>query len=294
MTTLLSREVTVAPSWLGRFGRDLHACGRLDLADALRSRWFAFCAAVYVALVAIFLVAGRHESALFGFTGMDRTLFAFTHALLVVLPLLALLATGQVVTRARDEGMLELILGHGASRGAWLAAALLVRSLILYVPLAILVVGASLWGHLVYGPMPWSFVGRVLAVTAALVVAFVGIGLAVSTFARTGARALVAVLLIWALTVALLDLGIVGLLLRSPMPPALTMLLVAANPVEAARLGLLAGISDELAALGPVGFFIATRVGAGPLLLLGIVWPIVLGLTAFAASVRRFCKGDVT
>ena len=290
----LAREAALTPSRTRRFGRDLFACARLDLADALRSRWFAFCAAVYVALVAVFLVAGSHESALFGFTGVDRALFAFTHALLVVLPLLALLATGQLVTRARDEGMLELILGHGASRGAWLAAALLVRSLVLFVPLACLVVAAALWGQVSAGGVPWSFVGRALAVSGSLVLAFTGTGLAISTFARSGARALVGVLLVWALGVALLDLGLIGLLLRGPLPPEVTLLLAAANPIEAARLGLLAGVSDVLSTLGPVGFYIATRVGAGPMLVLGTLWPAAVGLAIFALALRRFCKGDVT
>jgi len=292
--TPLRREAGVPPVRSRRFARDLVACARLDLADALRSRWFALCAAVYVSLVAVFLVAGKHESALFGFTGMDRALFAFTHALLALLPLLALLATGQLVTRARHEGMLELIFGHGASRSAWLAAVALVRSLILLLPLAVLMTGVALWGQLAYGPVPWSFVGRALAVCGSLVVAFVGIGLAVSTFARSGARALVAVLVVWALAVALLDLGIIGLLLRGPLPPQITLVLAAMNPVEAARLGLLAGISDELAALGPVGFFVATRVGDGAMLAVGMAWPAVTGMTAFAAALRRFCQGDAT
>ncbi len=286
--TALAREVGGPPR--RRFVRDLVACARLDLSDALRSRWFLLCGAVYVALVLVFLVAGQHESALFGFTGIDRALFAFTHALLAVLPMLALLATGQLVTRAREEGMLELILGHGASRGAWLASVGVVRVLVLFAPLAVLVAGAALWAPVV----PWSFVGRTLAVAGGLIVAFVGLGLAVSTFARSGARALVAVLLVWALCVALLDLGVIGLLLRGPMPPQVTLVLAAANPVQAARLGLLAGISDELAALGPVGFYVATRVGPNVMLVAGLAWPGVVGLLAFAAALRRFCKGDAT
>jgi ABC-2 type transport system permease protein len=277
-----------------RFMRDLLACGRLDLAEALRSRWFVFCAAVDLALVAVFLLAGSRESALFGFTGVDRALFAFAHALLVILPLLALLATGQVVTRAREEGSLELVLGHGASRGAWLIAVATSRVLVLFAPLVILVGGAALWGHLAHGSMPWSFVGRILLVCGALIVAFAGAGLAISTFARSGSRALVATLLAWALAAALLDLGLVGLLLRGPIPPEITLVLASLNPVEAARLGLLAGVNDELAALGPVGFWVATRVGESAMLALGTIWPAAFGLAALAAGLRRFCKGDVT
>lgn len=267
----------------------LLACARLDLADALRSRWLAFTAAVYLALIAVFVLAGMHESALFGFTGVGRALFAVTHALLAVVPLLALLATGQLVARAREEGTLELLLGNGTRRAAWLLAVALVRVLVLFVPLAALVAAACL----VCGPVPWPFVGRALTVAAGLIVAFTGIGLFIATRARTQARALVAVLLVWALAVALLDLGLIGLLLRGPLPPRLTLVLAAANPVEAARLALLAGVTDELAALGPVGFYVATRVGPTAMLAAGVAWPFLCGILAFAAALRRFVKGDV-
>jgi ABC-type transport system involved in multi-copper enzyme maturation permease subunit len=272
---------------------DFRACVRLDLADALRSRWFLFAAAVYAALVGMFLLAGLHESALFGFTGVGRTLFGFTHALLVVLPLLALLATGQVVSRARDEGVLEVLVSHGTGRGAWLAAVALVRALVIWVPLAALVVIAGLCG-LAWGEVPWGFLGRALAVAAALTVAFTGMGVAISVFARTQARALVAVLLVWALAVALLDLGLIGLMLRSPMPPQLTLAVAAANPVEAARLALLSGLASDLATLGPVGFWAATRLGDAALFAFGLAWPVVAGALAFLAALLRFRKGDIT
>src|SRR5678815_2668388 len=93
-----------------------------------------------------------------------------------------------------------MLLGHGTSRTAWLAAVLLVRAAVLFAPLAGLVLVAACAG------VPWDFAGRILAVSGGLVVAFSGIGLCISTFSRTQARALVAVLLVWALAVALLDL----------------------------------------------------------------------------------------
>ena len=55
---------------------------------------------------------------------------------------------------------------------------------------------------------------RALAVSASLLAAFAGIGLAISTVVRNPARVTTYVVLAWALGVALLDFGLIGVLLR--------------------------------------------------------------------------------
>jgi hypothetical protein len=69
-------------------------------------------------------------------------------------------------------------------------------------------------------------------------------------------------------------------------------LLAALNPVQAARLALLAGLSTDLETLGPVGLFLATRVGSGALLALGVAWPALVGSLAWMAALARFRRGD--
>ena len=89
---------------------------RLDLAEVRRSRWITFCVAVYAVLAGVLVLVGMRESTLLGFTGVGRVLLAFSHALVLVLPLLALTATGQLVGRARDDGSLELLLAQPLAR----------------------------------------------------------------------------------------------------------------------------------------------------------------------------------
>ena len=79
--------------------REVLAMVRLELAEVLRSRWLLFCCGVYALLAAMFVLVGLRESSVFGFTGMGRVLLGFCHALVLVLPLLGLSATGQVVNR---------------------------------------------------------------------------------------------------------------------------------------------------------------------------------------------------
>jgi Cu-processing system permease protein len=277
-----------------RRSADFIACARLDAAEALRSRWFVFCALVYLALAGVFMAASAQQSTLFGYGGTDRVLLAFGNALLLTLPLLALLATGTVIGRARDDGSLELLLSHPIRRASYFAAVSLVRLAVLYLPLVALTLAAALFGRVALGaPVPWPFVARALAVSAGLAIAFAGIGIAISTFVRHAGRAMVALLLSWALAAALYDFGLVGAMLRLRLEPRLVIALAAVNPVEAARLALLSGLTPDLPTLGPVGFWLATRIAPGVRLALGVAWPALVGLAAWAAACRRFARGDV-
>ena len=274
--------------------RQIVASARLDLAEVMRSRWLLFCLAVYAVLAGVLVLVGLRESTLLGFTGMGRVLLGFSHALVLVLPLLALTATGQVVGRARDDGSLELLLSQPIRRSAWLLGVTLVRLAVLLVPLVVVVVAMAAYGQARGQAIPWDFVGRVLAVSASLLWCFVGIGVAISVLVRNQARAITYVILAWALGVALLDVGLVGLMLRWHLDPHAVFTLAALNPVQDARLALLAGLEPDLGTLGPVGFYLSTRIGTGALYLLGLLWPAVLGTAAWAGALVAFRRGDIT
>jgi len=276
------------------FARETIAAVRLDLAEVLRSRWLVFCGVVYALLAGIFVLVGLRESTLMGFTGMGRVLLSFSHALLLLLPLLALTATGQTINRARDDGTLELLFSLPMRRGAFFAAVSLTRYLVLALPLAALMVGMAIIGRVAFGQaIPWGFLLAAVAVSSSLLLAFVGLGLLVSTLVRNQARAMIWLLLLWAAGVALLDFALVGLMLQWRLDPASVFLLAALNPVQAARMALLSGLQPELSVLGPVGFFLANRVGEAGLVALGIGWPTLLAATCWLLSLHRFRRGDL-
>jgi ABC-type transport system involved in multi-copper enzyme maturation permease subunit len=267
---------------------------RLDFADVRRSRWTLFCALVYAVLGAAFVFVGMRESSVMGFSGMGRVLMSMVHALLLVLPLLALTATGQTINKARDDGTLELLFSHPVRRGVYFAAVTVTRYLVLSLPLAVLMLGMALLGQFGFGDqVNWGFLVQSLSICAALVAAYVGIGLAVSTLVRSQARAVITLLLLWALGAALLDFGLVALMLQWKVNAQTVFLLAGLNPVQAARMALLAGASSELSVLGPVGFYLTTRVGAGGLYTLGILWPWMVGVGAWLMAFRSFRRADI-
>lgn len=274
--------------------REIAVVARLDFAEVLRSRWLVFCLVVHAVLAGLFVLVGLRESGVIGFTGMGRALMSWSHALLFLLPLLALSATGQVVNSARDDGTLELLLSNPVSRGGYFLGTTLVRVLALVVPLLVAMPAMALFGAVAFGQdVPWGFLGRGMVVSTALLLCFTAIGLLVSTTVRNQSKALMLTILIWAAGVALIDFGLIGLMLQWELPPSAVFALAVLNPVQCARLALLSAAQPELSTFGPVGFFLANRVGSTGLLLIGIGWPLLLGLTAWVWSLGAFRRRDL-
>lgn len=289
---LAAREV-LAPRTLASRLSEVRGAARLDLGEVLRSRWPVFTGGAYALLAAVFINAGLRESTTMGFTGLGRVLLALSHALVLVLPLLALMATGQVISRARDDGTLELLFSHPITRAGWFTGVTLVRLGALVLPLALLLLLLPAAGRLLGLTVPWAFALRTVAVGTSLLVAFSGIGMALSASVRNGAKVVVLLLMAWALAVALLDFGLIAFLLRARVAPRAVLLLAALNPVQSARLALLAGADPDLSTLGPVGFWAATHLGSGRMLALGVLWPLAVGALSWTAGLRRFCRGDL-
>lgn len=272
----------------------VRAVARLDLGEVLRSRWLPFCLAVYATLAGIFVLVGLRESMVLGFTGLGRVLFSLCHALVLVLPLLALIGTGPAVVRGREEGSLEFWLSQPVGRGTWLAGVTLVRYLALALPLALVLAVLVAWAGLGRGQaVPWGFVGRALLLCGALLWAFTGLGLATSVWVRSLAKANTVLLLFWVLSAALVDFALIGLMLQWQLPPRAVFALAAVNPVQAVRVALLAGVEPELSVLGPVGFYLANRLGPAWLFTLGVAWPVAFGCAAWAVALRVFRTRDL-
>jgi ABC-2 type transport system permease protein len=274
--------------------RSYWAVAKLDLAEVLRSRWLLFCVLVYTVLAGVFLLVGMRESTVFGFTGTGRVLVSYVHALLVLLPLMSLVATGQVVNKARDDGTLELLFSQPISRGAFFSAISSVRFLVLLAPLAVLMVAIGIFGRLVFAqPVAWSFIGHCLVLCSILVWSFCGIGLWVSATVQNSARATMYLLLIWVAGIALMDFALAGMMLQWRMEPRVVFALAALNPVQCIRMALLSSADPELSVLGPVGFYLANRIGSTWLYVLGVGWPTLLGALAWMSGLRKLQRGDV-
>lgn len=268
---------------------------RLEIADALRSRWLLFTACIYASVFTLFVWLGLRESSILGFTGLSRVVLNVSNAVVLAVPLVALVATSQTVVRARQSGLFELMMSQPMRRADWFAGAVASRFTVVVGPLLLLlalapVVGAAS-GERDAALVP--MVLRSLAVTAALAWAFIGIGFWISASARTPERATVLALVAWVTASALHDFALIGALLRWKLTPAVVFTLAAANPVESARIAILGGIDPELSVLGPVGFWLAHTLGPTLMLALGVGWPAILGSLALWRAERILASSDL-
>lgn len=273
---------------------------RLEMAEALRSRWVVFTAAIYALVFAGFVWLGLRESRVLGFTGLSRVVLEVANAVVLAVPLVALVATTQTIVRARQSGFFELMLSQPVKRREWFVSVVLSRFLVVAGPLVVLLCATLLVGRLgLFGtggprdPDLAPMVARSLAVTVALAWAFLGIGFWLSASAKSAERATVLALVAWVLAAALHDFALVGALLRFRVAPQAVFALAGVNPVETARIAILGAVDPELSVLGPVGFWIANTLGAVRSLALGVGWPVVLGSLAMFAAERRLRRTDL-
>lgn len=245
-------------------------------------------------MFAAFVWLGLRESTVLGFTGLSRVVLNVANAVVIAVPLVALVASSQTIVRARTSGFFELVLAQPCRRQDWLVAVIASRVVVVLGPLAGLLLGTLVTG-LVTGSdealLP--LVLRSLAVTAGLSWAFLGIGFLASSLAPTPERATVYALLAWVVGAALHDFALIGALLRFRLAPEAVFALAAANPVEAARVALLSGVDPELGVLGPVGFWLANSFGSKLTLLVGVGWPVVLGSLCLMLAARRLSRADL-
>jgi ABC-2 type transport system permease protein len=268
---------------------------RLELADALRSRWMVVTAAIYSAVFVLFVWLGLRESSVLGFTGVSRVVLNVSNALVLAVPLVALVATSQTIVRARQSGFFELMLSLPVRRRDWFAGVVASRFAVVVGPLVALLAGALVFAA-VSGERDRELlpvVLKALAVTASLAWAFIGTGFLVSAYAKTPERATVLALVAWIAASALHDFALIGALLRLRLAPLAVFALAAANPVEAARIAILGSVDPDLSVLGPVGFWLANALGPGATLAVGLLWPLLLGTATLACASRRLSRSDL-
>jgi ABC-2 type transport system permease protein len=267
---------------------------RLELAESLRSKWAAFAATLYLGMVAAFVWLGLRESSMLGFTGLTRVLLNVANAVIVVFPLVVLVGTHSAIVRAKTSGFFELMLTQPVRRTQWFWGLLLARVAVLIGPLVGVMVGAALFS-LLLEPEPGlaAVAARSLAITVSLVFSFIGVGLWVSSRARTLERAMVWALVAWVATAALHDVLLIAVLLRTPLPPEVVFFVSALNPSEAARVGILSSVDPELSALGPVGFWLSNTLGPTLALVIAVGWPALLGVLTTWRAARNLERADL-
>lgn len=263
------------------------ATARAEFRIALRNRWVA----IAVMMMTIFsLVLSAAGSAPTGELGADRlsvTVASLTSLGVYLVPLVALLMSFDAIAGEVERGTLSLVLTYPVSRGELILGKFTAH-------LAILALASAIGYGAAFATDANAAQGlpalvRLFWTSLLLGATFLGVGYAISAFARRpGAAAGVAIGL-WLVLIVLYDLGLLAGVVASGDGAFTTRVfpwLLLANPADAFRLYNLAA-SEATAAAAGVGGAAATLPAVRALLSIAL-WP------ALAFAIARFAFRRVT
>lgn len=186
-----------------------------EFSDRLRSGWVIACLAVWLGAVSLTSFFGLAQIGQLGAQGYERTVLSLLNLVQYLVPLLGLLLGHDLIAGESEDRTLGLMVAGGLGRGRIVLGKFLGGCLALIVPLA---AGFAASGVAIrFATQDTGFAPFLkLAVTSiGLGILFLGIGLALSVFARTRVRALVLSLLTWCVAVFAFDLIALGWVVSS-------------------------------------------------------------------------------
>lgn len=267
---------------------------RLDLAESLRSRWFLIQGLIFGGLVVVLLAFGLTESRVMGFTGLSRFLVTYIQVCMAVLPLFILIVTVRTVVADRESGALEYMLALPISLSAWFWGKFVGRLVLVVLPvLAGLGVGiAYAVAHDSHG-IPWAQVAYYSGLVLSLSICFLGLGLLLSSLARSSEVALGLAFLLWLVLLAFLDLILLGWLIQERFASEFIVGIALANPLQVFRTGAMILFDPQLVLLGPSAYVILDTFGRDGYVLMALLYPLALGVVAGALGFVVFRRRDL-
>ena len=273
--------------------RHLRLTAIADISESLRSRWFFIYTLVFGGVVVALFISGLTESRIMGFTGLSRLLVTYLQITMAILPLFVLITTVRSVAGDREAGIFEYMLSLPVSLSSWFWGKLLGRFFVVFLPVVLAMFGAVAWGMVKGVEIPWSQVTLYTLFLISLAWCFLGIGMFVSTVARSSDVATGAAFIVWLFLLLFLDLILLGALIREGLPPATIIGIALANPLQVFRTGAMLLFDPQLVMLGPSAYVILDNFGEKGYLAWTILYPLLLGTLFAWAGYRIFRKGDL-
>jgi ABC-2 type transport system permease protein len=271
----------------------LYLTARLDIAESLRSRWFMFYSVVFGGIVVLLFIFGLTESRVMGFTGLSRLLVTYIQLCIAILPIFILITTVRSVAGDRDAGVFEYMLSLPVPLSAWFWGKMIGRFLVVFMPVFGAMLLASVYALLRGIDVDWTLFVLYTGLLVALAWAFLGIGMLISSVARSPDVAQTGAFLTWLFLLLFLDLILLGLMIRERLPLELIISIAVANPLQSFRTAAILLFDPQMVVLGPSAYVILDAMGRSGYLIFALAYPVALGTVCAWIGYTLFRRGDL-
>ncbi len=273
--------------------KTLWLTAKLDIVESLRARWFLIYSLVFGGIVALLFAFGLTESRVLGFIGLSRLLVTYIQLAMAILPIFVLVTTVRSVAGDREAGVFEYLLSLPVGLAAWFWGKFLGRYVTIFLPVFVAMLGAVLWALIKGIEVPWGMFVYYTALLASMAWCFLGIGMLISTLARSTDVAQGTAFMVWLLMLVFLDLILLGVLIQGQVSPETVIGIALANPLQVFRTAALALFDPQLIVLGPSAYVILDTFGVLGYKVYALAYPVFLGSAAALAGFLTFRKTDL-
>jgi len=250
-----------------------------DIIESLRARWFMVYSIVFGGIVVILFAFGLSESRIMGFTGLSRLLVTYIQLSMAILPIFVLITTVRSVAGDREAGIFEYMLSLPVSLSAWFWGRFFGRFFVVFLPVFIAMVAAVGWGVAKGAEIPWGLFIFYTGLLMSLAWCFLGIGMLISTMARSSDVAQGAAFLVWLLLLLFLDLILLGIMIQERLPPETAVAIALSNPMQVFRTATMMLFDPQLVLLGPTAYVILDNFSQAGYIAYAVIYPIIFGST---------------
>lgn len=266
---------------------------KTDVKEALRSKWFLVYTLVFGGIIALFFITGITESRIQGFSGLSRLLLIFIEICIVIVPIFILINTVRTIAGERDSNILEYMLSFPISLKEYFFGKFLGKLFAVTLPIIGALILALIWGIFKGATVPWGIFFYYMALIVAVNICFLGLSFFISSVVKTQEVALGIAFFVWLLLLALIDLLLIGFLIKTTASPELVYSVALANPLQVFRIGAIALFDPELSVIGPASYFIMDEFGREFISIYCILYPMVIGVIFSIFGYLVFRKKDL-
>jgi len=131
------------------------------------------------------------------------------------------------------------------------------------------------------------------ALLATMALCFLGLGMLISSIARSTDMAQGAAFMTWLVLLLFLDLILLGVMIQGRIAPEIAVGIALANPLQVFRTAALALFDPQLIVLGPAAYVILDTFGVLGYKIFALAYPSALGLLAATLGYFIFRRGDL-